>query len=108
MVRVEVVGNGESIYFASDDKDGSILGVNKSTCSDITVYIENREVKRVKFLVQPNNSFYPLNKISKEDLILRGFLWEANRRPIVPKDIFKSTPIENEDSSNGRYHQRQL
>ncbi|MFT4661152.1 MAG: lipopolysaccharide export system protein LptA [Patiriisocius sp.] len=87
--KVDIIGNGESIYFATDDKDGSFIGVNKSTCTDITVYIEDRAVTSVNFKIQPASSFYPLDQISKEKLKLKKFKWEMDRRPLTPNDIFK-------------------
>ena len=89
LYKVDIIGNGESIYFAVDDKDGSFIGVNRSTCTDITVYIKNRAVTSVNFKIQPTSSFYPLDKISKEELKLKKFKWEVDRRPLTPEDIFK-------------------
>jgi len=87
---VDIDGNGESIYFAIDDKDDSFLGVNKSTCSNISVHIKDRAIDKVNFKVQPNSAFYPLDKISSAELKLKGFRWEDHRRPTNPSFFWRS------------------
>ncbi len=99
LYKVDINGNGESVYYATDDADGSFIGVNKSTCSDITVYIKDRAVARVKFKIQPNSAFYPLDQISKSELILKDFRWEESRRPKSAEDIFVPTPKANNSTS---------
>jgi hypothetical protein len=59
MQRMEVEGNGESIYYAQDDSD-AYIGVNKSICSNMVIYFtEDREVDRIYFITEPDATLYP-------------------------------------------------
>ncbi len=101
LYKVLIEGNGQSIYFAEEEKDSTstILGVNKSTCSSILIYIENREIERVNFIAQPESSFFPLSKIAAGELILEDFKWEVRRRPQNKEDLFRIIEEKVDDSS---------
>ncbi len=66
-----------------------IIGVNKAICSNIAIYLENRKVQRIRFLVKPDGAFIPLFKFSEEDAFFDGFYWHAERRPKDRYDIFR-------------------
>lgn len=88
LYRVDFMGNGEAIYFAVDDSDSTITGVNKSTCANIEIRIQEREIKKVNFKMQPNSAFYPMHMLKPDDLKLKNFRWDESRRPLTSQDIF--------------------
>ena len=95
--RVSVHGNGEAIYYATEESGDTtgtapveIIGVNKGACSNIVIYIKDREIHRVNFITKPDNKFYPLDKIPAEELILKDFLWIDDKRPMSAKDLFRA------------------
>ena len=89
--RLDVIGNGQSIYYAYDDKPEGrkILGVNKAECSNISIGIKNNKISRIAFLTQPTATFFSLDQFPKEQRKLKGFAWYGNRRPLTHNDIFK-------------------
>lgn len=98
--RVDIDGNGECIYFAVEDApldststslepESRIIGVNKGACSSMVIRIEDRAISTVNFITKPENAFYPLDKISLEELSLKDFSWNLPARPLGPWDLFR-------------------
>jgi lipopolysaccharide export system protein LptA len=79
--RVVVQGNGESIFFALDEDDGSSMGMNKIICSDITIRFREGKVNNFSFYTQPEASFIPPHELKKEDTKLKGFTWKSDKKP---------------------------
>jgi len=71
-----------------------IIGVNKAICSNIAIYLENKKVQKIRFLVKPDGAFIPLFKFTTEDAFFDGFYWHSERRPKDRYDIFRvETPV---------------
>lgn len=64
------------------------IGVNKSICSNILIYLTNNQVKRIVFLKKPNGKFHPMHKFPQDLAKFDGFSWEVDRRPMSRRDIF--------------------
>lgn len=79
--RVIVEGNGESIYFALDEKDQAFMGMNKIICSNITIRFRNGKVNNLSFYVNPEANFIPPHELKKEDKTLKGFAWKGDAKP---------------------------
>jgi lipopolysaccharide export system protein LptA len=84
---LHVFGNGQSIFYAKDDKDSSYLGVNVIDCSEMEFFFTENHLKRSNFITQPNAIFYPLNTLKPEELKLKGFSWRIKQRPTVKNTI---------------------
>ena len=87
--KIDVYGNGESVYFALDDENNSVMGMNKITCSNISVFFKNRAVDNITFYVKPEGRFIPPHEIEEPDMKLRGFSWRENERPQKEKLLGK-------------------
>lgn len=88
--RLDVKGNGQTVYYLRDE--GVIAAVNKAESSDLTAYFRNRKPSRITFKVKPISVFYPIEKVDKEEVTLKGFRWLDNIRPkskfeIIPKGL---------------------
>jgi len=79
--RVVVEGNGESIYYALDDKNFSLMGMNKIICSNITIRFKEGKVNNLSFYKKPEASFIPPHELKEEDKTLKGFIWMEKERP---------------------------
>jgi lipopolysaccharide export system protein LptA len=91
--RVYVQGNGESIYFALDEKTGDLTGMNKIVCSNMVIRFLASKVNNVSFYVKPEANFIPPQELKVEDTKLSGFTWKAPLRP-AKKDVVKTPTPE--------------
>jgi len=87
--HMDVIGNGESIYYAEDD-EGAFFGVNKAVCSNMVLYFDStRGVQRIYFITEPDATLYPLSQFPKEESRLRNFVWLESLRPKSKEDLLK-------------------
>jgi len=90
--KVKVNGNAETIYYPRDDKDSTLIGLNKTQSSFVVMYFKNKKVKRVVLTTSSTGTMYPLTQLSGNDLYLKNFFWLEDRRPKKIKDIFLVFP----------------
>ena len=83
---VKVNNRSEAIYFPRDN--GEIIGVNKSKCKNMNIYLDKGEVQRIVFLKKPKQTLYPLDEIQESKLKFSKFKWLNNLRPLCKSDIF--------------------
>lgn len=103
LYKIDVDGNGQSNYYASD-KNG-IIGLNKAESSNITIYMNKGKVKRIAFIKSPDGSLKPLAQLQENDKLLPGFKWQPDLRPKDKNDIFRIT--EPEKSSKPKLQEKQ-
>jgi hypothetical protein len=96
--RVVVEGNGESLYFALDEKTNKLSGMNKIICSNIIIRFVEGRVNNLSFYVKPEANFIPPHELKEDDTQLSGFLWKADLRP-AKKDVVK---VQTPEKSQGR------
>ncbi len=84
--RIFVKGNGETIYFPEDE--GEIIGVNKATSTDVNIYLKDKEIKKIYFILEPDATFYPPGQLAASELKLKGFRWLDYYRPKTKEEIF--------------------
>jgi lipopolysaccharide export system protein LptA len=102
--RILIKGNGQSMYYAAEeqemDSDGkpvgkpNYIGVNKAICSNIEIFMLDRQIDRILFLTKPDGSFFPIEQLPDDEKYFDGFNWNATRRPSSRLDIF---PKEKEE-----------
>jgi lipopolysaccharide export system protein LptA len=83
---VDVKGNGQTIWFGRDE--GTLIGVNKASSSDIKIYLSEGDVDRVNMISSPTAILYPPEDLPVEELYLSGFRWLEEHRPRSKEDIF--------------------
>jgi hypothetical protein len=98
--HVDVSGNGQSIYFATEEKelkDSTVVariifltGLNKIECSNMKINFVDGKVNNITFLKNPDASFIPPHEITPADRTLTGFIWRGADRP-KRGDVVKSS-----------------
>lgn len=86
LTRIEVKKDGATIYIAKEKE--KLMGVNKITCVDMTIYMANNELDRIKFYQTPDGTLYPPYYLKEEELKFDNFQWNENLRPKSKEDIF--------------------
>ena len=94
--KVSVDGNGESIYFAIDDKN-KLTGMNRVQCSKMNMYFGKSKISKIAFLAKPDGKFMPPKEIKEDDKELDGFRWKIADKPSkegILKKVAYIAPIE--------------
>ena len=86
--KVDVNGNGESIFFALDEeKNNQLTGMNHVECAKITIRFAKNEVNnknemsQISFVGRPQAQFIPPHEIEEPSKKLRGFRWRKAEKP---------------------------
>ena len=100
--RVNVNGNAETIYYPVDDKDSTIIGVNKTQSSFVVMYMKNKKVDRIVMTSASNGNMYPLGQLSGADLLLKNYKWLDDQRPKKKEDVLKTYPKTGAKTDTGK------
>ena len=89
--RIDVFGNGQIVYFPTEDKDGNteVIGMNRVECSDVILTVKDNDIVKVALLTKPSGALHPLEKTEESDFTLDGFFWDNINRPINREMIFE-------------------
>jgi lipopolysaccharide export system protein LptA len=85
--KVEINGNGESIYFLLDQD--KIAGVNHSKCAKIEAAFADGKVSVITDFGSPEGFIDPPDLSKPATLKLEGFTWLDKLRPKQKADIFR-------------------
>lgn len=88
--NVYVEGNGQLVYFPTDDKKEKPIAVghNKGECSNINIEIRDRQLTRIRMETETNSTFSPMKLATNAVFELDHFLWRDDERPKKAADIF--------------------
>lgn len=91
--HVYIEGNGQVVYFPTDDKKEKpvAVGHNKGECSNIFITIENNALQRIRLETETNSVFTPLKMANSSTFRLDNFHWFGEHRPETADDIFRRT-----------------
>ena len=89
--KVYASGNAQTIYYVYTDDNTALLGVNRTDCSNMLIFIINNKVKSITFLQKPEATLFPLKQVNPVDFLLGGFHWHDRERPRTIEDIFKGS-----------------
>jgi len=90
--KVNVNGNAETIYYPQDDKDSTLIGLNKTQSSFVTMYFKNKKIYRVLLTTATNGIMYPMYKLTKKEMFLNSYFWVEEQRPKNKLDLFVVYP----------------
>ncbi len=99
LYKVDVFGNGQSVYFLRDKM--KLSGVNTSSSTDMVIYIKNRKVQKINYLSNPISDILPPKDINVQELTLKGFAWQKQIRPQSRYEITTRSirPSQREESN---------
>jgi hypothetical protein len=96
LYRIKVQGNAETIYYVREE-DFELIGINKTVSSNMVIMLEDRKVKKIFYLTQPEATLFPEKEINKDDQFLKDFKWITGQRPVDRNGIFIWDPEGSED-----------
>ena len=118
-------GNAESIYYIKDDHN-AYSGVNKAHGDIIDMIFapkldslgkpaldsagksKGKELNRVVVRSDAEGSMIPIKKVNFDDMRLRGFKWQEDRRPKSKQELFEAIkrPKKDEDDELPAFEQK--
>ena len=87
MHQVDVLGSVRVVYYWME-KDSTLMGMNVSETSELSVFLENRKMKKMLMKPKTNGVFYPMDQLPADKMKLDNFAWFDYVRPLDKKDIF--------------------
>ncbi len=103
---IRAKGNAESIYYVADDKK-AYTGINKAHADIIDMRFEpkfdsagnpaGKELNRVILRNDAEGTMYPFKHVVFEDMILRGFKWQEDRRPKSKQELFEEVKRKQDE-----------
>ena len=87
MKQVDVIGSVRLVYYPME-KDSTLLGMNSSETSQLSMFLENRKLKKMTMSPKSNGILYPMTQIPPEKMKLDNFAWFDYVRPRNKEDIF--------------------
>lgn len=88
---IKINRNTEVLFYTRDEKD-SLMGIDKTLSSAIEIYIENNDIRGVRFLNNAEGKLYPEAKLPKNARLLPGFKWRGEERIKKVSDLLKGKP----------------
>lgn len=82
MDKIDIEGNGESLYFALQS-DTISQGINKTLSANIKLRFKDGTIQRVTYGIKPDGKFTPFQLITDENSRLEGFNWRFEEKPTM-------------------------
>jgi lipopolysaccharide export system protein LptA len=89
-----VDGNAESIYYIKDDS--AYVGLNHQVSSRIKMIFIDGKLKNINSIRSVQASTTPMDELTEEDKILKGFIWKPKDRPKSKEEIIPQLAKKNE------------
>lgn len=86
--HILVEGDAKSIFYP-EDKGLSMIGMNKTESSYLSIDFKNKKIDLLKIWPSPKGEMIPLSDLKPEESKLENFEWLNHLRPINKFDIFR-------------------
>lgn len=87
LFRIDVDGNGQTLYYAEDK--GDKIGLNHAESSKISIRFKEGKISFISLLSDPEGTLKPTFQIESADRKLQGFTWKEDIRPLSKEDIYR-------------------
>lgn len=94
--NIVITKNTEMVYYLYNDDDLQLIGIDKTTCSALSMNFLDGEINDITFLVAPSGDVYPEEELPKNDRTLKGFVWRKEERPETLNDLFDENDKEEQ------------
>ncbi len=88
--NVFVDGNAESVYY-NMNKDSAYTDMNQTVSSRIKILFKNKKITKLAAIKDPEGARTPMAEL-KEDVVLTGFIWKPELRPLSKKEVINGKP----------------
>jgi lipopolysaccharide export system protein LptA len=83
-------GSAEAVYYIKDDSM-ALVGVNRVNKADvIDLLFLNKQLNKVILRQDADGVMYPIKKVNVDEMKLRNFRWEDDKRPKTKYELFEN------------------
>ena len=80
--RVNAVGNGQTLYYTTDQNSGRVTEFMTISCGDISFLMSDRQIETIIWRGNPVYSIYNITQVPEDqERTLRNFEWHGTKRP---------------------------
>ena len=87
MRQVDVIGSVRLVYYPME-QDSTLIGMNVSETSQLSIYLQDRKLKKMVMSPKSNGTLYPMSQIPSDKMKLDNFAWFDYVRPLSKEDVF--------------------
>lgn len=99
--RFDVLGGASALFYIEENE--ALATVNKPESKMLSAILKNGEVQRIYYYDEAKNDGYPIVQMSEDELRLKGFNWQPEKRP---QDRYAVTPLSLRPSQRTSYEAR--
>ena len=99
--RFDVLGGANALFYL--EENNALATVNKADSKMLSATFKDGELQRVYYFEQASNDGYPVVQLTSEELKLKGFSWQPERRPADRNAV---TPLSLRPSQRKSYASR--
>lgn len=82
--RVNAVGNGQTLYYTTDENSGRVTEFMTITCGDISFLLVDRQIETIIWRGNPVYSIYNITQVPEDqERTLRNFVWHGDKCPTL-------------------------
>ncbi len=78
---MDVLGNGEMLYYGLEKGDSILMGMNKIFCSTMKIEFTDNKLSRFRVYTLPEAQFIPPQELTPEIQRLENFSWRIEEKP---------------------------
>jgi len=79
--RIDVNGNGEILYYALEEGDSLLMGMNKIFCARMQIRFKEQRLSSFSVYTKPEAKFIPPHELTDDVKYLEGYSWREEERP---------------------------
>ena len=87
LTKIVVAASSETLYFIREE-DSTLIGINKVKSGNMKIELIENEIDKITYIGNPTAVLYPENEVGEADLLLKGFVWMEDRRPMNKFAVF--------------------
>lgn len=99
--RFDVLGGANALFYL--EENDALATVNKAESKMLSATFKEGELQRVYYFEQAKNDGYPVVQLTAEELKLKGFNWQPEKRPADRNAV---TPLSLRPSQRKSYEAR--
>ena len=99
--RFDALGGASAMFYL--EENDALATVNKADAKMLSATFKDGELQRVYYFEDAKNDGYPVVQLSRDEMYMRGFNWQGDRRPADRNAV---TPLSLRPSQRLKYAAR--